>query len=63
MNLVLAVGEKILAVSPIEDDRIYDMEYIHARKRLLKIIHRFNIKALKEKPIFYLSASSKMNKV
>ena len=61
MNLVLAVGEKIIAIAPIEDDRIYDMDYIKAKKRLLNILHRFSITALKEPPTFYLSAQSKMN--
>ena len=58
MNLVLAVGEKIIAIAPIEDDRIYDMDYIKAKKRLLNILHRFSITALKEPPTPMLSSIS-----
>ena len=61
MHLVLSVGKRVLAISPIDPNRLYDTDYLHARKRLLKIIHRFSILALKEEPTFYLCIQSKMN--
>jgi hypothetical protein len=60
MHLVLSVGKQILAISPIDPGRLYDTDYLQARKRLLKIIHRFSIMA-KGEPMFYLSIQSKMN--
>ena len=60
MNLVLSVGNKVLAITPIDASRMYDTDYLQARKRLLKVIHRFSILALKEEPVFYLSVRSKM---
>lgn len=61
MRLVLSVGNKVLAIAPLDQNKSADLDYIAAKKRLLKTIHRLSIVALKEEPVFYIHVESKAN--
>lgn len=60
MRLVLSVGDKVLAVAPLDKSKLGDPGYIDAKKRLLKSIHQFSLAASQE-PTFYIEALSKAN--
>ena len=63
MRLILSVGNKVLAIAPVDPQRSKDQNYLDAKRRLLKSIHRLSIAALKEEPVFYLQAPSKLNEM
>jgi hypothetical protein len=61
MRLVLSVGNRVLAMAPVDPQRSKDQDYLDAKRRLLKSIHRLSIAVLREDPVFYLQAPSKLN--
>jgi hypothetical protein len=61
MRLVLSVGEKVIAFAPVDAKRVNSLDYINAKMRLLKSIHKLTLATFKEAPVFYLHAPSKFN--
>jgi hypothetical protein len=63
MRLVLSIGEKVLGMAPLDPKRSFEQDYIHAKMRLLKMIHLPRLSTEKPEPVFYIQIPSKMNKV
>ena len=63
MRLVLSVGEKVIAFAPVDSKRVSSLDYLHAKMRLLRSIHKLSIAALDEEPTFYLQAPSKYSEL
>ena len=61
MRLVLSVGEKVIASAPVDAKRVNCLNYLHAKMRLIRSIHKLTLATFKEEPIFYLQAPSKFN--
>jgi hypothetical protein len=61
MHLKLAIGGSVIASVPLNSDDLSNLEYVYTKRCLLEESCSLVIASQKEKPIYYIEASSRMN--
>ena len=62
MYLKIAIAGNVIASVPLSAKEAGNLEYIHARRRLLTEACRDAIQAQNESPVYFIEVASKMNR-